>query len=143
MKGIDQNLKRAGWALALGLLVNVLVAGAAPPHLTPLLQGGWPAHGRGTAYDVKVVGNRAYVALGAGRLLILDVSDPAGPVQLSSSDLSWAAYGVVVSGTVAYVAGSASGLEIFDVEDPARPVRLGTYDTIGEYPQKFYRVRQP
>jgi hypothetical protein len=81
-----------GWAAAFGLLICATAASAAasaaPPRLQPLLQGKWPEHTRGYAYDVMVVGNRAYLALGFGGLVILDVSDPASPVPLAECNTS-------------------------------------------------------
>jgi hypothetical protein len=122
-------------ALGLGLLLEGLATGAAPPHLQPLLQGKWPSYARGPANDVQVVGNRAYVALQYGEhgeLAILDVSNPASPVQLGGYDTSAWAYSVAVSGSVAYVADAGAGLEIIDVSNPSSPARLGGYKTIGE-----------
>ena len=99
---------------------------AARPRLTPLTQAGkWPAHTRGTAYYVKVVGNRAYVTLGSGGLVILDVSDPAYPARLGGYDPDAQALRVAVSGSVAYVADDYYGLQIIDVSNPSSPVRLG------------------
>jgi hypothetical protein len=118
-----------GWArlaLGLGLLLNALAVGAGQPRLEPLLQGRWA----GSAYDVEVVGNRAYVTRGYPGWSILDVSNPASPVRLGGYDAGWA-WGVAVSGTVAYVADRDAGLQIIDVSNPASPVRLGGYDTSG------------
>ena len=98
----NHNYTWARLALALGLLLNTLPLGADPPRLEPLVQHGkWPEHTRGTAWDVKVVGNLAYLALGSGGLMILDVSNPTSPVCLGSYDTSGTAYGVAVVGTVA------------------------------------------
>ncbi len=125
----------SNWArlvLALGLVLNALPVGAAPPRLEPLLQEGkWPEVPHGEARDVKVVGNRAYLAYGSGGLEIIDVSNPASPVRLGGYDTSGDAQGVAVSGTIAYVADGDAGLQIIDVSNPASPVRLGGYDTSG------------
>src|ERR1035437_8707253 len=103
MKPTNHNSNWTRPALALGLLLNALAFGAGPAHLTPLLQGKWPGFTSGNAYDVKVVGNRAYLALREGGLAVLDVSNPASPVRLGGYDTSGFANGVAVSGTVAYV----------------------------------------
>jgi hypothetical protein len=131
MKMTEHNSNWARLALALGLLVNALAVGGAPPRLQPLLQGKWPGFARGPAHDVQVMGNRAYLALGYGGLAILDVSNPASPVQVGGYDTSGDAEGVAVSGSVAYVADGDAGLQIIDVSNPANPVRVGGYDTSG------------
>ena len=95
----------------------------------------------GTANHVDVVGGLAYVTDGCssavGGLRILDVSNPAAPVQLGSLDTG-DAQAVQVVGGLAYVAGVAracsastfpSGLRIIDVSDPAAPAELGRLDT--------------
>ena len=65
MRMRKRNSKSAGWVV--GLLVVGVVSvcmAAAPPRLEPWSNGKWPEYTRGTRDDVKVVGNRAYVALG-------------------------------------------------------------------------------
>ena len=83
------------------------------------------------AYDVEVVGNRAYVADRFGGLEILDVTDPAAVTRLGGYDTSGRAYDVQVVGNLAYVADHDAGLEILDVTDPGAVTRLGGFDTSG------------
>jgi hypothetical protein len=78
---------------------------------------------------VAVQGQYAYVALGEGGLVIVDVSDPANPVRVGGVDTSGSAYGVTVSGNYAYVADGDAGLQMIDVSNPANPLRVGGYDT--------------
>ena len=113
MKMPKPNSSWARLALALGLLLNALALCAAPPHLEPLLQGKWPGFTRGEALDVKVAGNRAYLALGYGGLVILDVSNPASPVWLGGYDTGGYALGVAVSGNHIFVADDERGLKVF------------------------------
>jgi PKD repeat protein len=79
---------------------------------------------------IAVSGSVAYVAAGAAGLRILDVSDPAHPVEVGHVD--GLAYDVAVSGTHAYLAGAppgggAGGLSIYDVTNPASPVQVGSW----------------
>ena len=96
--------------LAVCLAAGVAATHAAPPSLQPLLQGKWPAWPRGYAQVVKVVGNYAYVALGAGGLVVIDVSNPTNCVRVGGYDTSGLAYGVAVVAGRIYVAAWADGL---------------------------------
>lgn len=81
----------------------------------------------GTAQDVFISGNTAYVADGSSGLQIVDVSDPASPSLLGSYDTPGTASGVYISGNYAYVADGSSGLQVIDVTDPANPTLFNTY----------------
>jgi hypothetical protein len=56
--------------------------------------------------------------------LILDVTDPAAPVQLSVLPLT-GAFGLIVREPLAHVVDHAGRLGIFDVSGPAAPAQLG------------------
>jgi hypothetical protein len=123
--------KIAQCSFAAWLLFGTLAATAAQPSLRPLLQGKWRGSFCDLAYDVKVVGNYAYIALNQGGLAVFDISNPANPVRVGGYDTSGWAYGVAVSGNYAYVADSEAGLQVIDVSNPANPARVGGYDTSG------------
>lgn len=78
----------------------------------------------GTAHDVAFANGRAYVADGSEGLRIIDVSNPAAPVELGSLDTPAPsnAFGVDVAGTHAFLADGFGGLRIIDVSVPAAPV---------------------
>ena len=97
-------------ALAACFVTGLTAAHAAPPSLQPLLQGKWPTLPRGEAYDVQVVGNYAYVALGAGGLQVIDVSDPTNCVRVGGYDTRGFAWGVAVVAGRIYVTSEQSGL---------------------------------
>jgi hypothetical protein len=78
-----------------------------------------------------VVGDLAYVADGLGGLRILDVSNPAIPVELGALYTPGEALDVAVVGDLAYVADGLGGLRILDVSTPAFPAELGALDTPG------------
>ncbi|KKL04112.1 hypothetical protein LCGC14_2619330, partial [marine sediment metagenome] len=87
---------------------------------------------RGSAYGVSVSGTYAYVADGWGGFRVIDVSDPAGPIEVGYYDTPGRADAVSVSGTYAYVAGYGDcGLRVIDVSDPASPIEVAYYDTLG------------
>jgi hypothetical protein len=92
------------------------------------------------AADVRVEGDRAYVAHGFGALLsIYDVSEPRAPQFLGRYDAGGAGgfvtstRAVEVAGEVAYLSVNRHGfslpnhafVDIVDVSDPAQPTRLG------------------
>jgi hypothetical protein len=83
-----------------------------------------------------VVGDLAYLSDGYYGLRIIDVSNPAVPVELGALETQSWVYGIEVVGDIAYVVeGSIFGtgsLRVIDVSDPAVPVEIGALDTPGE-----------
>ena len=76
-------------------------------------------------------GNYAYVGVGL-RLVILNISDPAHPVQVGQSVvLTGVVKDVSVVDSLAYLANGETGLQIIDVSNPANPTVRGAYDTPG------------
>lgn len=76
----------------------------------------------GTAYDVYVSGDRAYLADGSSGLAIIRVSDPTTPGPfVVYEDTTGNARDVYVSGDWAYVADGLSGMATIDVSDPTTP----------------------
>lgn len=74
----------------------------------------------GSAYDVALSGDYAFVADSSG-LIIVDISDPEHPETRASVDTPNSARGICLSGTKAYVADYFGGLVIIDVSDPENP----------------------
>ena len=79
---------------------------------------------------MAVAGSHAYVADGESGLRVINVADPATPVETGFYDTPGYARGVVVVGNLAYVADYV-GLRVFNVADPAVPIEVGFYDTAG------------
>jgi hypothetical protein len=77
------------------------------------------------ANDLRILGNRLYLATSAA-LLIIDISNPLQPVVLGSLSTPGVAYDVIVSGALAYIADAGSGLLIADVSNSASPTLIGT-----------------
>lgn len=88
------------------------------------------------AADVKVVGAIAYVIdqseHSLGGLVLVNVSDPSNPTELSSyRDGGWPQR-VDVAGGFAYIADAFYGLEVINVSDPMNPSKVGEYVGSGE-----------
>ncbi|MFM6407060.1 MAG: hypothetical protein ACKPGT_21250, partial [Microcystis sp.] len=84
----------------------------------------------GWVWDLKVVGNYAYLADWTSGLQIIDISNPTNPILKGNYDTD-AAYGVEVVGNYAYVADGSSGLQIIDISNPSNPTFLGNYANFG------------
>ena len=116
------------WSPALtGLLAQPASGVSLPPisAITPAGQLG------GSTQAVAVQGSLAYIGTGP-RMLVLDVTDPAAPVQLGQTPpLASLVKGIAVVDNLAYVAAEYAGLRVFDVSDPAEPIEISAYDTPG------------
>lgn len=81
--------------------------------------------------NVKVAGNRLYVADGTDGFRIFNITTPAAPAQLGIYNSPNYAYQVLVEGSYAYIADGTTGLIVVDISNPAAPVSVGTYNTPG------------
>jgi len=77
---------------------------------------------------IHVVDGYAYVADTDDGLRIVDVSDPAHPMEIGfyKTRRTWDVY---VEGRYAYLACFGHGLRIVDVSDPTQPVEIASYET--------------
>jgi hypothetical protein len=80
--------------------------------------------------NLTVNGNLAYVAAFDAGLRIIDVTNPANPIEAGFFDTGLAV-DVTVSGNYAYVASGGDGLRIIDVSNPANPIQVGSYGSRG------------
>jgi hypothetical protein len=83
----------------------------------------------GSAQDVVVSGDYAYVADYTAGLQVIDIRDPVTPRRVGASATGGYAYSLCVSGGYAYVACSSAGLQVIDSRDPALPIRGARQDT--------------
>lgn len=85
------------------------------------------APGARESWDVKVIGNYAYLAAGRG-MIVVDVSDKANPTVVSNLDLGGgdASQVITISGNYAFVAMRSSGVRIVDISNPVNPIALTT-----------------
>jgi len=108
------------YGLAHGLAVLDSPNPAAPSEVLVYRQRWWPK-------DVAVQGDTVYLAAGEWGLRVLDLRDPARPVEQPEVP-GWVDK-VVVSGAMAYALARTEGgasLLILDLADPQHPVQLGT-----------------
>ncbi len=85
----------------------------------------------GTAYDVSVQGDYAYVADGDEGLEIINIKNPANPDFEENFKTSGFTEGVFISGGYCYLADGTHGLQIVNVSDPSNPNAAGWFDTPG------------
>jgi hypothetical protein len=79
--------------------------------------------------DIAASGTMGYVAAGGAGLRVVDISDPANPIELGAWDSPGYAEGVAVAGDSAYLADGPYGLWTIDVADPTNPKPVGSlYD---------------
>jgi len=79
---------------------------------------------------VQVVGNKAYVG-GIRNFYIVDVSNPAAPVELGRCPISDEARNVHVTNSLAYIAEGFSGLQIVSISTPDKPEVIASYSMPG------------
>lgn len=79
---------------------------------------------------VDIQGEYAYVTIAAHGLAIIDISNPAVPVEVGYFDSGESAsQGVSADGRFVYIADRPYGFRVVDVLDPANPVDVGVVDT--------------
>ncbi len=81
----------------------------------------------GSANDVAVNGNYAYVADGLSGLRIIDISTPSLPVEVGFWDTDGYTLRVTTDGNYAYISDSGEGLRIIDISTPSAPSEVGFY----------------
>ncbi len=86
--------------------------------------------------DVAVTGDTLCLASYPTDLLLLDVSDPAGPQLRGSLDIAGDTFSLFAAGDYAYLA-NEYGLQIVDISDPDDPVALGLFAT-ADLPQTVH-----
>ncbi|MBN1153881.1 T9SS type A sorting domain-containing protein [candidate division KSB1 bacterium] len=79
----------------------------------------------GSAFDVYITDDRAYIAYAGDGLRIVDIHNPEKPGLLSTCQTSGNVRDVVVSGNYAYVAELRAGVRVLDVSDVLHPVSVG------------------
>jgi hypothetical protein len=83
----------------------------------------------GSARDVAVSGDYAYIADYIDGLRIISIADPAHPTKVGFLGATPLVCGVAVEGDYVYYVAGASGLRVASVTDPAIPTLVGSYDT--------------
>lgn len=81
-----------------------------------------------SAWDLACDGNLAFMSID-DNVAIIDISDPAQPIGLSSAITPGMAWQVAAENGYLYVADFNDGLRIISLENPALPVEAGFLDT--------------
>ena len=79
----------------------------------------------GVVKDVAVDGTYAYVADSEAGLRVVNIANPAAPVEVGFYDTPGYAESVAISGTHAYVADYDAGLRVVSIANPAAPAETG------------------
>ncbi|MCF7793341.1 MAG: hypothetical protein K9N09_10700 [Candidatus Cloacimonetes bacterium] len=79
----------------------------------------------GEAVDVKLVDNLAYIALWEEGYLLLDITDPADPIEIHQENVGENIYTVDVKNNKMVLSSHTGGVLLFDVLDDTEPVLLG------------------
>jgi hypothetical protein len=95
-----------------------------PLNLHSVSLVGW-ADSPGSALDVELEGNYAYVADGREGLAIFRINGGENPVRVTNLDLEGNCRAVAVRDGLAVLAAQGGGVHFVDVSNPAHPVFLG------------------
>ncbi len=87
--------------------------------------------------DMQVVGSLVYITDLWGFLYIVDVSNPAIPVEVGRFNGEGGFIRLHIVGNLAYVTEEFGPLRIIDVSNPAAPTEVGSFDAL-EYPRGVY-----
>ena len=71
------------------------------------------------------VGDRS--SIGNGGIHIVDISNPASPLLVTTRNARGFARRICIAGAYAYVAVSDSGMQIVNISNPANPTLAGKY----------------
>ncbi len=85
----------------------------------------------GTASGLAISGSLALVADEGNGLVIVDVSNPAQPVEIGHYPTPDGASHVLLDGSIAYVACRNAGVEVVDLRNPRQPARVAHLATRG------------
>jgi hypothetical protein len=93
---------------------------------SPILAGNYNTPG--TAFDVVVSGNLAYVA-DSNSLQIINITNPSSPTFVGSYTTAAIASRVSISGNLVYISEGAKGIQMINVVNPASPSLAAAYDS--------------
>lgn len=110
-----------------GLRIHQLIPYAKTIQFSPISFCATP----GTANDILVSGDYAYVADGIEGLQILSIGDKTNPMISGNYDTQGVAKGIFVDGNYAYVADGDQGVAIIDISNKAAPLLTQQISTPG------------
>ncbi|MFB0554999.1 MAG: LVIVD repeat-containing protein [Phycisphaerae bacterium] len=86
-------------------------------------------YGGGYHRNLKISGDRAYLADGKRGLVVFDITEKIPVCTWKQPDQNVSGMGIDLHDNRAYLAAGAEGLHIFDVSNPDSPKRVGTCKT--------------
>lgn len=86
----------------------------------------------GSALQIAIDGDYAYIAAGGSGLRVIDIGNPAVPFEAGNYETFSVTWDAFVEGTYAYLAEGYEGLVIVDLADPEAAFVVGQYDSHGE-----------
>jgi hypothetical protein len=98
---------------------------------TPRQVSRYQPAGYGSARNITLVGNYAYLADSSG-LRIVNISDPNTPIEVGAYTTNTAPEDVIVAGAYAYIADGFNVLRVINISDPTNPVSIGMLNTPGQ-----------
>ncbi len=87
----------------------------------------------GYIYDIEVRNNSAFVCIGSG-LLILDVSNPLSPQEISFIEIGGVAITFALDSSFVYVTTFSGFMRVVDISDISNPFLRGIIPTLAEFP---------
>lgn len=124
------------------IFLSVLLCWADSAGAAPQFLAGWSPGPSGTPKKSFLEGTKAYFAMGADGLWIIDIANPASPALLGRVDTPGTAEDVVVINGYAYVADGSFGLQVIDVQNPSAPAIAGT-TTLGSGSHRLMTGGEP
>lgn len=85
----------------------------------------------GTAYQIGIKGNYAFVATNNDTLYSIDISNKTAPTVIHKIDLGHQPRGTCINGNYAYIS-TANGIKIVDITNPSGMVIVNTFGS-GDY----------
>jgi hypothetical protein len=133
INNMELNLK--SFIMDVGVILGLLFSLCSPVRAETeyLKAAGWDLTSQvgGPTQGLAVQGNYAYIGVGP-RLVVVDISNPANPIQVGASAvLDDFVLGVAVSETFAYVAAGGAGLQLLDIANPLAPTMIGAWNFKG------------
>jgi len=82
-------------------------------------------------YDIQIVGNQGFLAVGKTGVVVVDLKDPGNLIEVTSLDTFGAAYSLQVLGTSVFVADGPDGLKMLSTNKEGLELE-GSYRTPGD-----------
>jgi len=79
--------------------------------------------------DMAVINN--YLYIGEYPFIIIDISDPANPIEIHSIKDNQPVYDMVIEGNYAYTARGYFDIAVFDISNPIKPVKVDYFQPNG------------